>query len=376
MVMVYVPAGEFLMGSTNAEQNAEDDEKPQRSVYLDAFYIGQYPVTNEQFSRFVDAVGYRTDAEQAGSGWVWTGQAWELVQGANWRHPSGSGSSIADKMDHPVVQVTWDDANAYCQWTDKRLPTEAEWEKAARGTSGWSYPWGNSAPDGQRLNSCDANCEGDWKVSNIDDGYATTSPVGQYEAGKSPYGAYDMAGNVWEWVADWYQDDYYGRAPQRNPQGPSAGEQRVTRGGSWYNQPWVGRSAFRTGLDPDVRDYSIGFRCVLATETSTPTATPTVSPETGKALSLEHSIGWVNCTSVKTYEIQFTLNVYGGTGTHTIYRDVDSQVVYGPGTQRSIEYVLEWGAGSAAVGTFYARSGDMRAETKFFVRSPDCKDYQ
>ena len=263
MVMAYVPAGTFLMGSTDADQNAEGDEKPQHSVYLDAFYISQYPVTNEQFSRFVAATGYRTDAAKAGSGWIWTEGAWKLVAGAEWRHPGGTGSSIMDKMDHPVVQVTWNDANAYCLWAGKRLPTEAEWEKAARGTDGQSYPWGNSAPDGQKLNFCDANCEIDWRDASVDDGYMNTSPVGHYEAGKSPYGVYDMAGNVWEWVADWYQDDSYRQAPERNPKGPDSGDKRVTRGGSWYNLPWLGRAAFRTGLAPDVRDYSIGFRCVL-----------------------------------------------------------------------------------------------------------------
>jgi formylglycine-generating enzyme required for sulfatase activity len=261
--MVFVPAGEFAMGSLAGE--GEDDERPQRAVYLDAFYIRRYPVTNQQFSQFVDAAGYRTDAEETGSGWIWTGQAWELVQGADWRHPRGPDSGISDKMAHPVVQVTWDDAQAYCRWADQRLPTEAEWEKAARGVDGRSYPWGNSAPNGRRLNACDANCEVSWRDTGLDDGYIETSPVGSYEAGKSPYGAYDMAGNVWEWVADWYGEDYYGQAPTRNPQGPGSGEQRVTRGGSWYNQPWISRSAFRTGLDPEVRDHSIGFRCV-ATE--------------------------------------------------------------------------------------------------------------
>jgi serine/threonine-protein kinase len=260
--MVFVPAGEFTMGSPEGE--GEDDEHPQRTVYLDAFYISQYPVTNEQFSQFVDAVGYRTDAEKAGSGWIWTGQAWELVEGADWRHPRGPGSSIADRMDHPVVQVTWNDAEAYCQWAGKRLPTEAQWEKAARGTDGRSYPWGNSAPDGRKLNCCDVNCEVDGRDSSVDDGYVDTSPVGHYEAGKRPYGAYDMAGNVWEWVADWYEADYYSKAPERNPQGPGSGEKRVTRGGSWYNLQWVARCAYRTGLDPDVRDYSIGFRCAAS----------------------------------------------------------------------------------------------------------------
>jgi formylglycine-generating enzyme required for sulfatase activity len=374
MLMVFVPAGEFLMGATNADQNAEGDEKPQRSVYLDPFYISQYPVTNEQFTRFVDAAGYRTTAEREGAGWVWTGQAWELVQGANWRQPRGSGSGIAGKMDHPVVQVTWDDANAYCRWADKRLPTEAEWEKAARGTAGWIYPWGNEPPDGGKLNFCDANCEIDWAVSNENDGYADTSPVGQYEAGKSPYGAYDMAGNVWEWVADWYGQGYYAGAPGRNPQGPAAGEQRVTRGGSWYNQPWLGRSAFRTGLDPDVRDYSIGFRCALAAAPSTPAATPTPAPESGAPLSLSHSIAQVSCISTSTYQVRFVLRVDGGTGTHTVYRDVESQSVYGPGAEREFTYDLEWGAGYAAVGTFHARSGNMSAESKFYVNAPNCED--
>jgi sulfatase modifying factor 1 len=258
--MVLVPAGEFIMGSS--EGAGEAVEHPQRTVYLDAFYISQYPVTNAQFSQFVDAAGYRTEAERVGSGWIWTGQAWELVAGADWRHPRGPGSDIADRMDHPVVQVTWNDADAYCRWAGQRLPTEAEWEKAARGTDGRRYPWGNSAPDGSKLNGCDVNCEVQWKDSSLDDGYAETSPVGHYEAGKSPYAAYDMAGNVWEWVADWYEADYYGQAPARNPQGPASGEKRVTRGGSWHNLPGqYARSAFRTGLNPDVRDYSLGFRC-------------------------------------------------------------------------------------------------------------------
>jgi len=256
--MVFVPAGEFIMGSPEGE--GLDNEHPQRTVYLNAFYIGKYEVTNEQFSQFVDATGYTTDAETAGWGWAWTGEDWEEVEGADWRHPQGPGSSIEDKMDHPVVQVSWNDADAYCRWVGVRLPTEAEWEKAARGTDGREYPWGNSAPDGSKLNYCDVNCELDWKDSSADDGYTDTAPVGHYEAGKSPYGAYDMAGNVWEWVADWYDADYYSKAPDRNPQGPDSGEKRVLRGGSWFGYEGDARCADRYGGAPDVRISYFGFR--------------------------------------------------------------------------------------------------------------------
>ena len=256
--MVFVDAGEFIMGSPEGE--GLDNEHPQRTVHLDAFYIGKYEVTNRQFSQFVDATGYTTDAEAAEWGWAWTGEDWEEVEGADWRHPQGPGSSIEGKMDHPVVQVSWNDANAYCQWAGVRLPTEAEWEKAARGTDGREYPWGNSAPDGSKLNYCDVNCEQAWKDSSVDDGYTETAPVGRYEAGKSPYGAYDIAGNVWEWVADWYDADYYSKAPERNPQGPDSGEKRVLRGGSWSSYEGDARCVDRYGGDPEVRISYFGFR--------------------------------------------------------------------------------------------------------------------
>ena len=256
--MVFVRAGEFIMGSPEGE--GLDNEHPQRSVYLDAFYIGKYEVTNEQFAQFVDATGYTTDAETAGWGWAWTGEDLEEVEGADWRHPHGPDSSIEGKMDHPVVQVSWNDADAYCQWAGVRFPTEAEWEKAARGTDGREYPWGNSAPDGSKLNYCDVNCEQAWKDSSVDDGYADTAPVGHYEAGKSPYGAYDMAGNVWEWVADWYDAEYYIKAPDQNPQGPDSGDKRVLRGGSWSSYEGDARCVDRYGGDPDVSISYFGFR--------------------------------------------------------------------------------------------------------------------
>jgi formylglycine-generating enzyme required for sulfatase activity len=209
--MVLVPAGEFSMGSdgdeidrllknwTNVKRETFNDEIPRHRVYLDAFYIDKHEVTNARFQQFVQATGHRTQAEREGSGDVYTGQKWEQVNGANWRAPRGPGSSIASLEQHPVVQVSQEDAKAYCSWAGKRLPTEAEWEKAARGTDGQIYPWGNQF-DGKRANFCDTNCDLNWKDNAANDGYRYTAPVGSYEGGKSPYGAYDMAGNVCGWL--------------------------------------------------------------------------------------------------------------------------------------------------------------------------------
>jgi formylglycine-generating enzyme len=191
--LVRVPVGVFLMGSDGRkDRDAYDDEKPQHRVHLPEFFIGKHPVTVEQFAAFAEASGHRTTAEQAGFGVVWENHRWNKVEGANWRHPAGPQSDVIKKADHPVTQVSWHDAVAFCLWLNEatgrtfRLPTEAEWEKAARGTDGRLYPWGNTAPD-ERL------CNFGNKVGD-------TPPVGEYPAGASPYGALDMAGNVWEWT--------------------------------------------------------------------------------------------------------------------------------------------------------------------------------
>ena len=165
-------------------------------------------------------------------------------------------------MNHPVVCVNWEQANTYCKWREDRLPTEAEWEKAARGTHGQIYPWGDADPNEALLNFCDRNCKEDQADQNYDDGYADTAPVGAYPEGVSPYGLLDMAGNVWEWTADWYDANYYAKAPSHNPQGPDEGERRVVRGGSWSANRIFAPVSYRNAYSPNSSVHDLGFRCV------------------------------------------------------------------------------------------------------------------
>jgi serine/threonine-protein kinase len=218
--MVFVPAGEFTMGS-----NDYSDEKPPHTVYLDAFWIDKFEVTNAAYKKCVD-VGKR-------------------------QPPSSPKSNTRDSYygdlqygNYPVIYVSWNDANACCTWAGKRLPTEAEWEKAARGTDGRIYPWGNTFEQ-SRLNS--GMVVGD------------TTEVGKYPSGASPYGVLDMAGNVWEWVADWYGS--YPSGTQRNPTGPMSGEGRVVRGGALYLDWYNVRVAVRHVLAPTASLSNVGFRC-------------------------------------------------------------------------------------------------------------------
>jgi formylglycine-generating enzyme required for sulfatase activity len=281
MTMVYVPAGEFEMGHKGTQWmwsgsliggdlglQVFTDERPQHAVYLDAFWIDQTEVTVAMFRTFVEAMGYKTTAEREGWGAPWTDgpmeEEWPHVSGTDWQHPHGPGSSALD--DHPVVQVSWEDAAAYCAWAGGQLPTEAQWELAARGTDGRLWPWGDTY-EGNRGSFCDASCPVKrWNHDSYNDGYALTSPVGSFPSGASPYGALDMAGNVWEWVADWYDEDYYSDSPYENPTGPSSGIERTQRGGAWIdNESWV-RTTVRHATSPGVRCDDLGFRCAVPAE--------------------------------------------------------------------------------------------------------------
>jgi formylglycine-generating enzyme required for sulfatase activity len=249
MVMVYVPAGEFLMGSTDEDLEAVMAEcadceppslyleQPQHTVYVDAFWIDQTEVTNAQYRQCVEAGDCREPE-------CWGDEGWQYDDELN-------------APDQPVVCVSWYEAQAYAAWAGGRLPTEAEWEKAARGTDGRVYPWGSQAAD------CDlANYGG-----CLDE---KTAVVGSYPAGASPYGALDMAGNALEWVGDWYEEGYYTSSPDRNPEGPGSGEGRVLRGGSFYLDRGYARCARRVWDYPDFADYDFGFRLVVPHDASGP----------------------------------------------------------------------------------------------------------
>jgi formylglycine-generating enzyme required for sulfatase activity len=245
------------------------DEQPRHTVNLDDYWIDQTEVTVGMFRTFIGATNYETTAEKDGWGNPWAEgpleEEWPQVEGADWEHPRGPESRAVS--DHPVVQVSWEDASAYCDWADGQLPTEAQWEKAARGTDGRWWPWGNTY-DGTLASFCDVNCPIDrWKQNAHDDGYAFTAPAGSYPEGSSPYGVLDMAGNVWEWVADWYSEEYYGNSPVASPEGPDSGTDRAMRGGARYdNEPWM-RTTVRHQNPPWSRCDDVGFRCaVLADE--------------------------------------------------------------------------------------------------------------
>jgi eukaryotic-like serine/threonine-protein kinase len=228
MQQVYISSGGFLMGASETDMDAGAEEKPQHSVYVSAFWIDRYEVTNAQYEQCVLA-----------------GKCPQPAKNGSKTRPAYFDSP--DFSDYPVIFVSWEDARAYCEWAGRRLPSEAEWEKAARGTEGQLYPWGKEAP---RMG-----------LANFNGQVGDTKPVGTYPEGASPYGALDMAGNVSEWVADWFGKGYYVDSPAKNPPGPDDGEFRILRGGSWFNQSRAMRAAFRLWNLPSISSDSIGFRC-------------------------------------------------------------------------------------------------------------------
>ena len=220
---IFIPAGDFLMGS----DDGAPDEKPERRVRLSPYLIQKYEVTVHEYMEFVRITSHRSP----------------LTVRDNANRP------FFDHPNKPIVYVSWDDATDYCKWIGGRLPTEAEWEKAARGITGRKWPWGNEA----RSNA--ANLSGE------EDRYRYTAPVGALDHDVSPFGLYDMGGNAREWVSDWYGERYYSTAPSENPKGPLEGDNRVLRGGSWNDTADLARTTARMKMFPDYRDMSIGFRC-------------------------------------------------------------------------------------------------------------------
>ncbi len=277
--MVEIPGGEFLMGTDDAEGFPGDGEGPVRPVTVRTFLLDQRAVTNAQFAEFVKATGYKTEAQRFGWSFVFhqfvsprarkqvmgvSGPApwWLAAKGAHWLKPEGIDSTIRGRENHPAVHVSWNDAVAYARWAGKRLPTEAEWEFAARGgLEQQKYPWGNDlTPDG--VHRCNI-WQGEFPDQNTgDDGYLGTAPAGAFLP--NGFGLYNVAGNVWEWCSDWFSAAYHARGPRDNPVGPPSGQARVVRGGSYLcHKSYCNRYrvAARSANTPDSAAGNMGFRC-------------------------------------------------------------------------------------------------------------------
>ena len=280
--MVHI-GGSFLMGTNDQEQFRLDGESPIRKIHVDEFYIDIKTVTNRDFKVFIDKTGYKTDANKFGWSFVFykfisrriSSEVKEAVSGAEWwrigegasgKHPEGPGSNIKNRMDHPVVHVSWNDAQAYCNWSGKRLPTEAEWEFSARGGLEQNkYPWGNNlTPKGEY--KCNI-WQGIFPDKNTkSDGYESTAPSLSFEP--NGYGIYNASGNVWEWCSDWFTATHIKNdMTQKNPKGPKTGTTKVTKGGSYLcHDSYCNRYrvSARTATTPDTSTGHTGFRCAVS----------------------------------------------------------------------------------------------------------------
>ncbi len=265
--MVYIPAGYVEMGSGDKEieramemfQKAEDtkpvrnwfdDEVPKHKVWIDAFYLDKYEVTNQEYMKFVRAGGYTKKI-------FWTKKGWKWVRHKKIKAPDCFDDNRFNQPDHPVVCINGYEASAYAKWAGKRLSTEAEWERAARGDNGRMFPWGDdiSTQEGYRANYHPGG------ENQEKDGHRFTAPAAAFPNGASPFGVYQMAGNVWEWCEDWYGENYYKESPKKNPAGPRIGAERIVRGGAWLNSIISIRIPYRSYANPKLRYSHIGIRC-------------------------------------------------------------------------------------------------------------------
>jgi sulfatase modifying factor 1 len=274
--LIDLPGGSFIMGTNGRYGYPADGEGPEHEVVLRPFSIARFAVTNADFARFVTATRHRTEAEAFGWSFVFGGLLpdgfpptrgvaaapwWRQVEGADWTHPEGPQSDLEGRARHPVVHVSWNDARAYCAWSGTRLPSEAEWEYAARGgLGGCRFPWGEELEPGgeHRMNVFQGTFPGE---NTCGDGYAGTAPVGSFPA--NGFGLHDVTGNVWEWTADWFDPGYYARSPRQDPHGPERGTMRVMRGGSYLcHASYCNRYRVdsRSSNGPDASTGNLGFR--------------------------------------------------------------------------------------------------------------------
>ena len=272
-------SGAFVMGTDGNYGYGQDGEGPAHEVVLSPFSISRHTVTNSHFAAFVAATGHKTEAEVYGWSFVFSGFLpedfpstervpgapwWRRVEGADWAHPEGPDSTVGERADHPAVHISWNDARAFCAWTGTRLPSEAEWEFAARGgLARQRFPWGDELePAGEhRMNVFQGSFP---RQNTMADGYAGTAPVDAFEP--NGYGLYEMTGNIWEWTGDWFDATYYARSPRPDPPGPESGERRVMRGGSYLcHATYCNRYRVdaRSSTTPDSSTGNLGFRVAI-----------------------------------------------------------------------------------------------------------------